>query len=270
MSQYYNARRVKNIFDPKSKEPFRVSRSKVDLFLNCPRCFYLDRRLGVAQPPGYPFSLNSAVDALLKKEFDIHRAKKTSHPLMTRYGIDAVPLDHEKINEWRDALRLGIQYRHVPTNLLVTGGVDDVWVNPQGELIIVDYKATSKSGEVTIDAEWQIGYKRQMEMYQWLFRMNGFAVSPTGYFVYCNADAQKEAFDGKLEFDIKLIPYVGQDLWIEPALHKIKECLMSDSLPDSGAECDFCAYRTSVASVVAENRKIAGAKRKGSPKGLFE
>ena len=256
MSQYYNPHRGRNLFDPKSREPFRVSRSKVDLFLNCPRCFYLDRKLGIAQPPGYPFSLNSAVDALLKKEFDIHRAKGTAHPLMKQYGIDAVPLAHDKINDWRDALRLGIQYLHEPTNFLVTGGVDDVWVNPQGEVIIVDYKATSKTGEVSLDAEWQIGYKRQMEMYQWLFRQNGFAVSPTGYFVYCNGDADKEAFDGKLEFDVKIIPYEGQTHWIEPTLHKIKDCLMSEEFPASGDDCDFCKYRKATAEVENHQSKL--------------
>src|SRR3989344_2643553 len=105
MSKYYNPKRAKNLFNPLSDEPFRLSRSKIDLFLNCPRCFYLDRRLGVAQPPGFPFSLNSAVDELLKKEFDSHRAKGTAHPLMKAYSIDAVPFDHEKMDEWRDALR---------------------------------------------------------------------------------------------------------------------------------------------------------------------
>src|SRR3989339_1670760 len=85
MSKYYNPNRTKNLYDKNSKELFRLSRSKIDLFISCPRCFYLDRKLGVAQPPGYPFSLNSAVDKLLKKEFDIHRAGKTSHPLMKQY-----------------------------------------------------------------------------------------------------------------------------------------------------------------------------------------
>src|SRR3989344_5360149 len=108
MSQYYNPNRKRNLYDPKSDDLFRLSRSKIDLYLNCPRCFYLDRRLGVAQPPGYPFSLNAAVDKLLKKEFDIHRAKGTAHPLIEHYKIDAVPFAHEKINEWRDALRRGI------------------------------------------------------------------------------------------------------------------------------------------------------------------
>ncbi|MFA6096311.1 MAG: PD-(D/E)XK nuclease family protein [Candidatus Paceibacterota bacterium] len=242
MTKYYNPRK-KGAFDPDSDKPFRLSRSKIDLFLNCPRCFYLDRRLGVAQPPGFPFSLNSAVDSLLKKEFDIHRAKQTAHPLMKAYGIDAVPFRHEKMDEWRDSLRRGIQYHHKPTNFLITGGVDDVWANRDGELIIVDYKATSKTEEVNLDAPWQIGYKRQMEVYQWLFKKNGFKVSDTGYFVYCNGDADKEAFDAKLEFDIKIIPYTGSGDWIEQAITDAHLCLVGRSLPEAGEDCDYCRYR---------------------------
>lgn len=246
MSEYYKGKRTRNIYDPVSTEPFKLSRSKVDLFLNCPRCFYIDRRLGIGRPPGFPFNLNSAVDALLKKEFDIHRANQTAHPLMKQYGVDAVPYEHEQIEEWRDSLRRGIQYLHEPTNLLITGGVDDVWVRPDGELIIVDYKATSKSGEVSLDAPWQIGYKRQMEIYQWLFRKNGFTVSDTGYFVYCNGDADKEAFDGKLEFDVKVIPYEGDDTWVDQAIVDAHACLVSDTLPPANDECDYCTYIAAV------------------------
>ena len=246
MSQYYNPNRTRNLYDSSSSELFRLSRSKIDLFLNCPRCFYLDRKLGVAQPPGYPFSLNSAVDKLLKKEFDIHRAAGSKHPLMEHYGIDAIPLAHEKMDEWRDSLRRGITVRIDGTNVIVTGGVDDVWVTPTGEFIIVDYKATSKDAEVTLDADWQIGYKRQMEIYQWLFRKNGFNVSSTGYFVYCNGKTDKEAFDGKLEFDIKLLAYTGDDSWVEKTVLDAIECLKSDQIPSSGDDCDYCKYRKAV------------------------
>ncbi len=249
MSQYYNSKRTRNIFNPESKELFRLSRSKIDLFLNCPRCFYLDRRLGVGQPPSFPFSLNSAVDALLKKEFDIHRAENRTHPLMEEYGIDAVPYKHEKMNEWRDALRGGIQFLHEPTNLLITGGIDDVWINPKKELIIVDYKATSKDDEVNLDAEWQIGYKRQMEIYQWLFRQNGFKVSETGYFVYCNGNTDKEAFDAKLEFDISILPYKGDDSWVDGVIKDAHKCLMSSTIPASSLACDYCRYRQAAGEV---------------------
>lgn len=250
MSGFYTSKRVKNLFQNGSKEPFRLSRSKIDLFLECPKCFYLDRKLGVARPPGYPFSLNSAVDKLLKKEFDLHRAKNTPHPLMKTYGIDAVPYVHEKLNEWRDSLRGGVTYLEPETNFLITGGIDDVWVNPAGELIVVDYKATSKNDEVNIDAEWQIGYKRQMEVYQWLFRQNGFKVSDTGYFVYANGNTDKEAFDGKLEFDVKIIPYAGNDAWIPGAIRQIHDCLMSDEIPEQGEDCDYCKYRNSAQDVL--------------------
>ena len=246
MPQYYNPNRTKNLYNSKSKNLFRLSRSKIDLFINCPRCFYLDRKLGVAQPPGYPFSLNTAVDKLLKKEFDIHRTGGTTHPLMKQYGIDAIPLAHEKIDEWRDSMRRGITFRVDGSNVVVTGGVDDVWINPKGEYHIVDYKATSKEAEVTLDADWQIGYKRQMEIYQWLFRKNGYKVSSVGYFVYCNGNTDKEAFDGKLEFDIKIIPYSGDDSWVEKTINAAIECLKSDVLPNPGIDCDYCKYRQAV------------------------
>ena len=82
MSTYNKPTRTKNIYDPKSNKPFRLSRVRIENFLACPKCFYLDRRLGIAQPGGFPFNLNKAVDTLLKKEFDLHRAKQKAHPLM--------------------------------------------------------------------------------------------------------------------------------------------------------------------------------------------
>lgn len=230
------------MFNPKSKDPFKISRTKIDLFVECPRCFYFDQRLGVTRPRPFPFSLNNAVDLLMKKEFDIHRAEGSAHPLMKEYNIDAVPFNDPRMEEWRDAMKRGVSTVHKPTNLFVRGGVDDVWVTPSGELIIVDYKATSKDGEVSLDADWQDGYKRQMEVYQWLFRQNGFKVSDTGYFVYVNGKTDRKAFDGKLEFDVKIIPYTGDDSWIEKKLEQIKKCLADDRIPAASKTCDHCRY----------------------------
>lgn len=242
MSEYYSPKRTRNLFDPKSKEPFKLSRSKIDLYLNCPRCLYLDRRLGIGRPPGFPFNLNSAVDHLLKKEFDIHRAANTQHPLMASYGIDAIPFSHEMMNEWRENFK-GVQYLHEQTNFIITGAVDDIWIdNKTKELIVVDYKATSKDGEVSLDSDWQIGYKRQMEMYQWLLRQQGFKVSDTGYFVYCNGRKSNKSFDGKLEFDIKLIPYKGDTSWIDGVIVELKGCLDSKIVPEGTPDCEYCQY----------------------------
>lgn len=252
MSEYYKGKRSRNLFDPEKNglqgEPFKLSRSKLELFIKCPRCFYLDRRLGVGQPPGFPFNLNSAVDHLLKKEFDIHRAGATTHPLMKEYGIDAVPFAHKQIDEWRENF-VGVQYLHRPTNLIITGAVDDLWINPSGEVIVVDYKATSKDEEVNLDAEWQRGYKNQMEIYQWLLRQNGFKVSNVGYFVYANGQKDRKAFDGKLEFDVSVLPYEGDDSWVEGVVKAAHECMMAGDLPPYATKCDYCTYRQAADAV---------------------
>lgn len=244
-----NGTRTRNIYDPKSGDPFKLSRSKIELSMECPRCFYLDRRLGIGRPPGFPFTLNNAVDALLKKEFDIHRYRGTKHPLMERYGVDAVPFAHDMIDEWRKNFK-GIQYLHRPTNFVITGAVDDIWINPKQELIVVDYKATSTENEITLEAEYRQAYKRQMEIYQWLLRKSGFKVSDTSYFVYANGDKDKRAFDGKLEFSIILLPYKGNDSWVEPKLKEIAACLAGD-LPEASPTCEYCAYRDAASSYEA-------------------
>ena len=238
----FNNNSRRNLFNPNDSYPFRLSRSKIDLFLNCPRCFYLDLRLGIGQPPGFPFTLNSAVDTLLKKEFDIYREKQIPHPIMKEYGVDAIPFQHQDLEIWREPKRHGISYVHSKTNFLVTGGIDDVWINPQKELIIVDYKATSKNSEVNLDADWQIGYKRQAEIYQWLFRQNDFKVSDIAYFVYANARTDLDKFDGKLEFDIKVLPYQGKDDWVEKELINARQLLEDDKIPPPFPDCNYCKY----------------------------
>src|SRR3972149_11102923 len=113
MSQYYTANRTCGLYNPKDKKPFKLSRSKLELFTECPRCFYLDRKLGVGRPPGFPFALNSAVDALLKQEFDVYRANGTKHPLIEKYGIDARPIPHDDLNKLRHNFT-GVQFLHEP------------------------------------------------------------------------------------------------------------------------------------------------------------
>jgi len=231
---------------PGQSAPFKVSRSKIELFKQCPRCFWLDVRLKIKRPEGPPFNINKTIDELFKKEFDTYRAKGEPHPLMVSHGVAAVPYTHELLDTWRDTFT-GVIHVHQPTNLHVFGGVDDVWVNDAGELIVVDYKATSKDKPVSISAGWQISYKRQMEVYQWLLRQNGFQVAPTGYFVYANGRADLDGFFDKVEFKTKVIPYKGDDAWVEPTLVAMKTCMDSEEVPpmgDSimGGECEFCSY----------------------------
>ena len=156
---------------PNEKRLYKLSRSKVESFIQCKRCFYLDRRLGISHPPGFPFNLNSAVDNLfLKNEFDYYRDRKEPHPYISRLNINAIPFKNENLDTWRQNFK-GVSYDHHKYKFHLFGAVDDIWIDlDTDELIVVDYKSTSKSTEINIDAYWQMGYKRQMEFYQYLLR----------------------------------------------------------------------------------------------------
>ncbi len=252
-------------YEPGQTGVYKVSRSKIELFMQCPRCFWLDGRLKIARPSGPPFNINKTIDELFKKEFDAYRAQGKPHPLMTDNQIKAVPYAHQDLDTWRYNFT-GITALHKPTNLHVFGAVDDIWVNDDGELIVVDYKATSKKTEVGIDSDWQMSYKRQLEVYQWLLRQNGFKVNNTGYFVYTNASLEPESFGDKLEFKTKVIPYTGSDSWVEPALAKMKACLEGGMPPVGeaamGGPCDFCTYARARTELTLQELQTKTSKKK--------
>jgi len=239
-------------YTPGQKTPFKVSRSKIELFMQCQRCFWLDTRLKIKRPSGPPFNINKAIDELFKKEFDVYRAKAEPHPLMTKFKVDAVPFQHADLDTWRENF-VGVVTVHAPTNLHVFGAVDDVWVNPEGQIMVVDYKATAKDKPVTKlgpAGGWQDMYRRQMEIYQWLLKQNGFDVSDTGYFVYATGTQDRDGFNGKVDFETYVFPHHGSSDWVEEVLLDLKACLESEKMPPvgtaaMGGECEHCAYARS-------------------------
>jgi len=207
----------------------------------------------LARPELPGWALNSAVDQLLKNEFDLLRKNGESHALMEKYKIDAIPFNHPDLPNWRDDFHryAGALVFHKPTNLEICGIIDDIWINKKEELLIVDYKSTSTQQEISLEDEFKQGYKRQMEIYQWLFRQLGFKVSNTGYFVFANADKNRPKFDGRLEFELSILAHQGDDSWIEPTILEIKKCLNSAKPPQSSKTCQYCGYRELISKELA-------------------
>lgn len=252
-----NYRKTRNIFDPGSSDPFQISRSKIELFTQCPRCFYMDVRLGISRPSTPPYTLNSAVDNLLKNEFDLLRKDGKAHELMKKYKIDAIPLKHKDLPRWRGEVTafVGALALDDKSNLMINGLVDDIWINSKGELVIVDYKSTSTTKEISLDDQWKKSYKRQMEVYQWIFRKLGFPVSDTGFFIFANAEKNLPKFDGKLEFAMTILDYKGDDSWVEKTLMDIRKTLSSNNIPKEDASCEYCAYRKTAVQTVGQWKK---------------
>ena len=225
----------------------KLTRAAVELFIQCARCFYLTRVLDL-KPPGMPgFSLNIAVDHLVKMSFELYRQQQKPHPILIKNGLEhVVPFRHELLSKWQDALHGGLQLRHRDSHLLLTGGVDDIWQDlNSGQLIVVDTKAQSRKGIVNptlyLGECFHQGYKRQLDFYCYILSGMGFEVAPLAYFLVFNGVKDKD-FDNNLYFEDTLVEYRWNADWVPGVVDEIIELLHSEKLPEPDPCCMNCAY----------------------------
>ena len=239
--------RKTSIYDKKSNTPFKISRSKFFNFMSCKRCFYLDRVKGLKEPSMPGWALNVAVDELLKKEFDQYRKEQKPHPIMVKHNLNFIPYQHKDLDMWRNSLKGGISYLDENTNLIIHGGIDDIWFDlTEKKLVVVDYKAQSSTYPITVssylDAEWHLSYKLQMDIYVHILRKMNFKVSDRTFFYVCNGEKTNNKFDNKIDFKTTLIPYRVNTDWIEKKIIEMKEILNLDEPPKIEKTCEKCAY----------------------------
>jgi hypothetical protein len=218
----------------------QLSRTKIELFLECQRCFFDDVAGGYARPSGPPFTLNIAVDALLKAEFDTYRAKQSPHPLFASVALEAVPLRDARLDDWRENFK-GVRWFDAATGWTFFGAVDDLWLKPDGSVIVADYKATAKAEEVTA-ANVHPAYPRQLAMYQFLVERQGFSVDTTGWLVYANGIKTRSEFADALTFRTAMIPVACDRAWVEGAFRSAVALVESGVRPEPAADCKWCAY----------------------------
>ncbi len=222
----------------------KISRTGVEKYLACKRCFILNYKYKV-YPPSLPFTLNNAVDNLCKNEFDYYRKLKKPHPLFIEHKIDAIPFDHPELDNWRSNFK-GIRFVNNQEGYNFGGAIDDVWVKSNGQLILADVKATSKNNfnweETWEKYEYPKSYRRQLEMYQWIFRKNGFDVADEAYLVYFNGLKNQPMFNQTLEFELHLVKLECDDSWVEKKVNEATNLLVSNEFPKASKTCENCNY----------------------------
>ena len=262
--------RVSSCYSPNQKEDFKISRGKFSNFLTCKRCFYLDRVKGL-DPPGTPgWTLNETTDLLLKKEFDYCRERQIPHRLFIENKLsNVVPFDHPEIDNWRDSLHKGLMLRHKDTNIILTGGVDDIWQhNISKQLIIVDYKSQAKLGRVDkqdyLEDPYHEAYKIQMDFYAYLLSGMGFDVHQTSYFLVCNAKRDDQEFKKRMNFDEYLVPYNWNIDWIDNKIDEMVNVMNDKQVPEQNLSCKNCAYSEQYAKVINNDFKEDKVEIQGS------
>ena len=240
--------RLSSIYSPNQIGDFKISRGKFSNFLTCRRCFYMDRVVGLEAPGTPGWTLNETTDLLLKKEFDVCRVTQTPHRLFWENGLEHfVPFEHQDMDKWRDSLHHGLMARFENTNIILTGGVDDIWQNTKnGKLVVTDYKSQANTKSLTPESYlsdvFKEGYKIQMDFYAYLLQQMGFEVERTAYFLVCNANRGADGFNGELKFQEVLIPYQWSSDWIPDRVMEMINLLNEKNAPEGHPSCKNCAY----------------------------
>ena len=256
------SKRHRGTYKPNESSPYELSRSRVENFIRCPACFYLQQVKGIKFPSIPGFNINEATDVLLKRDFDKYRGKAT-HPFLQANGMGYLqPYQHEDFDKWTQSLHFGADGRmntvHSESNLKVGGGLDDIWLNTStNQLHVVDYKSTSQKTngkQISLDDPWKAAYKRQMDLYVWIMRRKGFDVNDIGYFLYCDGDRFSEYdFLGEqkatMNFKMSILEYKTNTDWIEPSLIGIRNLLDSSEVPSHSDECEFGQFIQSINAV---------------------
>ena len=84
--------------------PFGISRSKLDLFFDCKRCFYLDQKFGIKRPHGTSLVINNFVVNNFKTSLNKYRISQII-PESNLICKKLIPSNHRLLPSWNDQFK---------------------------------------------------------------------------------------------------------------------------------------------------------------------
>jgi CRISPR/Cas system-associated exonuclease Cas4 (RecB family) len=216
-----------------NNKPIKLSPSSLNLYYECPLCFWLEKRMGVRRPQPYPYALNAAVDLLLKEEFDKYRKKRELHPLLVAYNVPAKLFPNQKLlDEWRNNFK-GIRYYDAELDATLFGALDDVLEFSEGKLAPMDYKSTGSKTPTVYDR-----FQLQMDVYTYLLEKNGYKTVRKGCLAFYVVD-KENGFEDKLPFKKEIMVIDTNPDYVQGVFAEAVAVLRADAPKEHGSECQY-------------------------------
>ncbi|MHA2610396.1 MAG: hypothetical protein V2G48_00755 [bacterium JZ-2024 1] len=210
------------------KKGWMISPNTMNIFTECPRCFWLHYRQGIKRPEG-PFpTLFSALDRIIKEYFQQYREQGILPPLV------AGKLPEGRLGKLSS---LDLRYEH-ESGLTIYGRLDEIFEYPDGSIVPLDHKTRASPPD-----EVHPAYILQANVYSALLTWKEIATRPEAFFVYYVPASPP---GGDLFHGLLLNTYVKRVetslLDVEELVEKIAEVLYSDNIPPPAPDCIFCEY----------------------------
>jgi len=213
----------------------KLSPSTLNLFLDCPRCFWLEKVKGIKRPRGIFPSLPGGMDRVIKSHFDSFRAQGKLPPELDGLGTEGIQLfsDQAKLELWR-SWRTGLEYRDQDSSIL-SGALDDLLVK-DGAYIPFDYKT---KGSPTSEEDAVKYYQNQLDCYALLLHENRMPTAGYAYLLYYSPKTVREL--GNVSFEIQAIK-IQTDVERARQTFRKAVALIKGERPASGSVCEYCRW----------------------------
>ena len=97
----------KKLYIKDNLSPFSISRSKIDLFFDCNRCFYLDQKYGIKRPHGTSLVINNFVVNHFKTILNEYRKDQKIYPKSLQLKKKLIPSNNPSLEYWT---QISMQY----------------------------------------------------------------------------------------------------------------------------------------------------------------
>jgi hypothetical protein len=221
-------------------KPLRLSpTSGLNLFNDCPRCFWLHYNGRVPRPRGIFPSLPGGMDLVIKDYFDQYRGELP--PELKGRVRGKLLEDVGLMNLWRN-WRTGLEYFDKQRNAALFGALDECLVH-DGKYVPLDYK-TRGSAPVAGDSERY--YQTQLDAYALMLEANGYPVADFAYLVYYYPERVSE--NGAVRFNVHPVEL---SLDAHRAKNTFEQAVdsLQKSLPDRRESCEYCSWHKNMGAL---------------------
>jgi len=210
-----------------------LSPSSLNLYLECPRCFWLDKIKGIKRPKGIFPSLPSGMDLVIKNYFDNYRLEgELPEEIKDRIEGKLFP-DMETLKKWRSWRSTDLRYVDESLNVILTGALDDCVVE-DNFYIPLDYK--TRGSDLKEDPRKY--YQTQLDCYCLMLESSGYKTKGMAYLVFYWPKKAKE--DGIVKFHVELLKIETR---IEAPKKIVREAaiILSSEIPKPSSNCEYCS-----------------------------
>lgn len=201
-----------------------LSASSLNLFLDCPRCFWLDKNRGLKRPRA-PFpSIATGLDSVVKKYFDTYRGTGELPPI----------LKEEIKGRLIDILPKTFWYNADDINASLQGKLDDCIVDEDGFYIALDHKTRASSPSCVHEA-----FQFQLDVYTLLLKENNLKINNQAILVYYipQAGILHDGFPFRAEVKkTETNPQRARKVFEEAV------SLLRHNEPSSSSKCQYCNW----------------------------